>query len=312
MHNLPFIDAHMHLWDLKRLHYPWLTPPFDPDGPNGDVTRIAESYGLADYARESAGWNVCGAVHVEAGASPEHAIDETHWLQAMGRHEGRPTVIVAAAALNDPQLEAALAAHTACDIVRGIRHIVNWHPDPARSYRPRDVTRDADWQRGYALLKKYGLSFDLQAYPVQFPVLAQLIARHDETAVVINHAGMGIDLDAAGTEQWRRGMRALAQLPCVSVKLSGFGFVWQPFAADCVRQRIHEILDLFSAERVMLASDFPTDRLFADFNTTLGTLRDAIADLSRSEQLAIFAGNANRIYRMGLDLKNNQQAGAST
>ena len=75
--------------------------------------------------------------------------------------------------------------------VRGIRHIVNWHADPSRSYTPRDVTGDAAWARGFGLLSKYGLSFDLQAYPGQFAGLARLIERHPETPVIVNHAGMG-------------------------------------------------------------------------------------------------------------------------
>ncbi len=47
----PFIDAHVHLWDLKRIRYAWLTPPFSPDGPNGSVEAIAHTYLLDDYAR---------------------------------------------------------------------------------------------------------------------------------------------------------------------------------------------------------------------------------------------------------------------
>jgi len=54
MHDLPFVDAHVHLWDLKRIHYPWLTPPFGSDGPNGSVEAIARDYLLDDLPRVSA------------------------------------------------------------------------------------------------------------------------------------------------------------------------------------------------------------------------------------------------------------------
>jgi predicted TIM-barrel fold metal-dependent hydrolase len=52
----------------------------------------------------------------------------------------------------------------------------------------------------------------------------------------------------------------------------------------------------------MLASDFPTDRLFASFDATMGALADAVADFSKDERGALFARNANRIYRLGLSI----------
>src|SRR3546814_6207927 len=68
-----------------------------------------------------------------------------------------PSGIVAFAALDDPDVDALLAAHARHGGVRGIRHIVNWHADPARTYTPRDVTQDAAWQRGYSRLAQHGL-----------------------------------------------------------------------------------------------------------------------------------------------------------
>ena len=29
--NQPIVDAHMHLWDLDKIRYPWLTPPLPVD-----------------------------------------------------------------------------------------------------------------------------------------------------------------------------------------------------------------------------------------------------------------------------------------
>jgi predicted TIM-barrel fold metal-dependent hydrolase len=298
MRRLPFIDAHVHLWDLARIRYAWLSPPFADDGPNGNVASIASTYLLDDYLREAAHWNVAGVVHVEAGADPAQALAETDWLQAIADERGMPNAIVAFAALDDPDVEALLAAHGARRNVRGVRHIVNWHADPNRTYSVRDVTQDEAWQRGFALLAKYGLSFDLQAYPGQFAALAGLIERHPETPVIINHAGMGIDGDA----DWRAGISALAALPNVAVKLSGMGFVWRPLEPSAIRDRVRQAIDLFGADRAMFASDFPTDRLFAGFDRTMDLLAEAVGDFTETDRRALFAGNANRIYRLGLDV----------
>lgn len=300
MRDVPFVDAHIHLWDLDRIAYPWLTPPFADDGPNGSVAPIATSYGIADYRAEAARWTVAGAVHIDAGATPAAALDETRWLQAVADADGMPNGIVAYAALDDPNVEALLAAHAAHPNVRGIRQIVNWHADPRRTYSPRDVTGDADWARGFGWLAKYGLSFDLQAYPAQFAGLAALIARHPDTPVIVNHLGMPVESDPDGRTLWVSGMRALAALPNVAVKISGFGFVQRRWDAAAARPWVLEAIDIFGPDRCMVASDFPTDRLFGSFDHTLGALAEIVAPFSDGERRALWGRNADRIYRLGL------------
>ena len=298
MFDLPFVDAHVHLWDLARIRYPWLSPPFSDDGPNGNVERIASTYLLDDYLREAADSNVVGMVHVEAGAEPAQALAETDWLQTIADERGMPNAIVAFAALDDPGVETLLAAHAAHPNVRGIRHIVNWHADPQRTYTALDATGYDSWQRGFDLLAKYGLSFDLQCYPGQFGNVARAIARNPDTQVILNHCGMPVD----GFEQWRAQIGRLTALPNVSVKMSGFGFIDRTWWMDSIRPFALELIDRFGPDRVLLASDFPTDRLFSNFAYIFDTFTDILADFSEAERRAMFAGNANRIYRLGLDL----------
>ena len=298
--RLPFVDAHVHLWDLSHIRYPWLMPPFAEDGPNGSVEPIARDYGLDDYLADSGSWDVRGIVHVDAGADPADALKETDWLQATAEARGMPNAIIAFAALDDPEVEALLAAHAERRSVRGIRHIVNWHADPARTYTPRDVTRDEAWATGFALLGKYGLSFDLQAYPGQFAGLAPLLERHPEVPVIINHAGMMVG--EAGRDEWRTGMRALAAIPHVSVKISGIGFAFRPWTIEQMRSYVLETIELFGTDRAMFASDFPTDKLFGGFDQHLDAYDAIVADFSEDERRALFAGNANRLYRLSLTL----------
>jgi len=109
---------------------------------------------------------------------------------------------------------------------------------------------------------------------------------------------MGFD-DAA---EWRTGMALLAALPNVSVKVSGLGFAVRPWNAEKARSRVLETIDVFGTDRALFASDFPTDRLFASFEATLGMLAAAVADFGESERRALWGRNANRVYRLGLDI----------
>lgn len=299
MQDIPFVDAHVHLWDLDRLRYPWLTPPFADGGPAGNVAAIAQTYLPADYRAEAANWTLAGYVHVDAGADPTDALAETEWLERLP--EG-PNGIVAFAALDDPQLAVLLSSHAAYARVRGIRHIVNWHRDPARSYTSRDVTGDEGWAYGFALLGKYGLSFDLQCYPGQMPGLARLFEQHPEVPVIVDHLGMPVPDDPDGLAEWRAGLAALATLPQVAVKISGLGFVRQPWSAATARSMVLQAIDLFGTDRCLVASDFPTDRLFGGFDKTLSAYAEIIAPFSENERRAMWGGNADRIYRLNLEL----------
>ena len=51
---------------------------------------------------------------------------------------------------------------------------------------------------------------------------------------------------------------------------------------------------------MLFASDFPTDKLFASFAQVTETFVEVASEFGEDEQRALFAGNANRVYRLGL------------
>jgi predicted TIM-barrel fold metal-dependent hydrolase len=299
--SLPFVDAHVHLWDLSHIRYPWLTPPFR-EGPAGITQPIAVNYGLDAYLADAGKWNVRGIVHVDAGAHPDDAIKETQWLQALADRRGMPQAIVAFAALNDPKLESLLEAHAAHTNVRGIRHIVGWHPEPVRSYAARDVTLDPAWRAGFALLKNHNLSFDCQVYPSQFANMAALAARYSDIPVILNHLGMPILSDKDGETMWREGLKKLAAAPNVHIKLSGAGFIHRRWTVETIRPFLMTAIELFGPERCLVASDFPTDKLFDSFDAHLAAYHQILAEFSEAERRAMFARNAVRVYRLNLEV----------
>jgi predicted TIM-barrel fold metal-dependent hydrolase len=152
------------------------------------------------------------------------------------------------------------------------------------------------------LLAKYGLSFDLQCYPAQMVGLAPLIARHPDVPVIINHLGMPVIGDPDGIAQWRAGLETLAALPHVAIKLSGLGFIDRAWTLDSVRPFLLAAIELFGTHRCLFASDTPTDTLFAPIDRTMAAFHAIAADFSDDEQRDLFARNANRLYRLGLDL----------
>ncbi|PXA99563.1 amidohydrolase [Nostoc sp. 3335mG] len=289
----PFVDAHFHLWDKGVLDYPWLAEP--------PVAAIADDYRIADYRRETAAWNLVGAVHVDAGAYPDQGRRETDWLRGVAAGDGLPSAIVARVALDRADAEAELAWQAAQPGVRGIRHLINWHPrDAARRAYDRDLTRDPAWRRGYGLLGKYGLRFDFHGFPSQLAGLAEVARAHPDVPVVLNHLALPILSD--GLEQWREGLIAFAALPHAAIKLSGAGFVDRDLRIEVLRPIVAEVIDRFGPDRVMIATNFPTDRLAAGLDRTLSTYVALLSDLSDDQYRDIWGRNADRFYRLNLDL----------
>jgi len=296
---LPKIDAHHHLWDLQRNSYPWLTanPPLPSVA--GDVSPIAHTYDVEDYLAEAKPHNIVKSVHVDAGIASSDPFAETRWLQDVADVHGFPHAIVAGARLDAADIESILEGLQAFPNVRGIRHIVNWHVDPVKTYVDRpDLLIDPNWKKGFQLLRHYGLSFDLQLYPSQMKDAAALARTNSDIPIIVNHAGMPVDRDAGGLSEWREGMRLLAECENVFVKISGLGMVDWNWSVQSISPFISRAVDLFGFDRCMFGSNFPVDRLYSSFDTLYEAFYRICDPFSDDEKEKLFLGNAARIYRL--------------
>ncbi len=297
--DIRIIDPHVHLWDLSRARYAWLQDDPLPHNPAGDMSPIAgRNYGLDDYRADTAGWTVDKIVHVECGLPRGAQLAETDWLQGLATDGGFPQGIVAGADLTDPDLDALLEAHAARPNVRGVRQIVCWHADPAKTYTSRDLLLDPAWETGFARLARYGLSFDLQLYPSQMAAAAALADRHPDIPLIINHAGLPTDRDAAGMAVWREGLRALAARPQVSIKISGLGITDRTWSLQSTSPIVRECIDVFGVERAMFASDFPVEKVHGGFSDFYAAFDAITRHFSADERDRLFAGTAEAIYRI--------------
>lgn len=299
MDDFPIVDPHHHLWDLERFSYPWLSARPLPASIAGDVAPIAKSYLLDDYLADTARQNVVKSVHVDAGFDPSQPVEETRWLQSIADQRGFPHGVVARAELHRPDVETTLASHCRFANMRGVRHIVNWHSDPAKTYVTKpDFLTDPAWLRGFAQLKRYNLSFDLQLYPSQMADAAALAAAHGDTTIILNHAGMPVDRDPEALSLWRAGMRALGAQPNVWVKISGLGMVDWRWTEDSIRPFVLETIEIFGPDRCMFASNFPVDKLYSSFDALYDAFKSIVSDFSVGERRKLFSDTALAVYRI--------------
>ena len=93
MTDLPFVDSHVHFWDLKHptLRWVWLEPEF-VHPLMGDIDGLKRlRYAADEYIGESRFQNVTKVVHVQAALGSADPVDETRWLQEMADSHRFPT-----------------------------------------------------------------------------------------------------------------------------------------------------------------------------------------------------------------------------
>jgi predicted TIM-barrel fold metal-dependent hydrolase len=192
-----------------------------------------------------------------------------------------------------------LEEHCAFDNMRGVRQLLNWDDDPDKRFCDRsDYLTDTKWQSGYALLRKYNLSFDLQIYHPQMEDSYRLAERFSDIQIILNHTGMPIDRSPEGLRDWRRAMKRLAGAPNAACKISGLAMTNWRWTADSIRADVLGAIEAFGVDRCLFASNFPVDKLFSSYDTIFDAFKAIARNFSESERLKLFHDNAVRIYRL--------------
>jgi predicted TIM-barrel fold metal-dependent hydrolase len=293
MPDIPFVDSHVHFWDLNHptLVYTWLLKE-DVHPVLGDVRPIRqERYAGDEFAKEIRFANVSKVVHVWCGdfAGSADPVDETRWLEDEARRTGLPHAIIAFADLRDPKVETVLEGHaTASQRVCGVRS----------EYMPRDAESDQAFVRGYRSLEKFALVANLGCRWEDMTTVRDLAGSFEATTILLDHAGHPHPRDPAYLEHWRHGLTIAAERENVWCKISGFGFRDHDWTLDSIRPLVLHCIETFGVERCVMGSDWPVHKLYSSYDALLAAFAEIISDFSADEQLALFSKNAERLFRI--------------
>ena len=272
------VDAHLHIWDLERSEYAWLTPDFGPI----NATFTPEQ---AQAELEAAG--IDSAVLVQAEDSDR---DTDLMLEAAARH---PWIagVVGWVQLDDPATaERQLDRRRDEPRFRGVRHLV--HDDPREDFLLLPTVR-----RSLALLADRGLPLDVpDAWPRHLAATADLAGALPELRIVVDHLGKP-PFGGADWERWRATLAGVAAHPNTVAKVSGLQVPGRPFTVDAVRPAWEVALQLFGPERLMWGSDWPITVLVGGYGHAWDVMSSLIGELSDDEQERILCATATAVYR---------------
>ena len=283
MPKFPIVDAHVHLYDVKRLSYGWLA----------NVPKINRTYGLADFdtARDSV--MVDKLVFAEVAVDPGLHLGEAAFIQELADGDPRLCGIVAHLPLEKGvAVEADILALKKLRNVCGIRRLIETERNPA-------FCLEADFLAALRLLPKHGLTFDICIKHTAMAYALELVKRCPEVSFVLDHIGKP-DIKNGLREPWWSQMRELAKYPNVVCKVSGVitEADHQKWTADQVKPYVAHVIDSFGFERVMYGSDWTVSELTHAYPAWVGVIDEVTSGASEAELRNLYRNTAIRTYRL--------------
>lgn len=252
--DLPIIDPHHHLWDLRPMlpmlqepHHDFIAALIDAAYYTFDELQADTRGGLPG------GHNIVGTCFMECGAfynaaygEAKKVVGEVEFVNGVAAQGGsglygdyRPCHAILGHAdlrLGDgarPVLEALMAASPR---FKGIRHQAAWDADPAvlgaPFHAPEGLYRDSIFREGFRHLGELGLTFDAWVLEPQIGDVTALARAFPDQPIVLDHCGTPLNIASyrgklhENFDRWRHSIRELAQCPNVSVKLGGLAMAF--------------------------------------------------------------------------------------
>jgi predicted TIM-barrel fold metal-dependent hydrolase len=312
--DLPIIDPHHHLWDLRTFT---IQPHASFEQKVYLCEEIVEDISAAGHKVTQTVFAQCAAFYRAQGPEAMRCVGETEFVHGI-------VAMSNSGVYGDTQLCAGIFGSADLRAGKSVGEVLQAHLAASPNFRgvrtafPSDL--NDSFLEGYALLADFQLSYDNYSPDVdRLPTLAKLADRYPEVPVIVNHLGGRIDPDASADEiaRWRAGIDAIARCPNAVMKCGGAQQrveAWEPpfhmnnRASPIGSEELCELLlpfyqyaiEAFGPDRCMFESNFPVDKECVSYRTLWNTFKRIARrlGLSDAEKTAIFSGTAARVYRL--------------
>ncbi len=332
--DLPIIDPHHHLWDLRPLlgMFPEPHHPF--------IAAIAEhTYYTFDqlHTHLTSGHNIIGTAFMECGAfyngaygdalKPVGEVEYVNGVAAQSASGLYGPARYCAAIIGHADLTQGSAVGAVLDALqaaaphrfKGIRHAAAWDADPTvlgpPFHAPEGRYRENAFREGFAELGKRGLTFDAWVLEPQLPDVIDLARTFPDQPICLDHCGTPLGIASykgklhERFDIWRRHIHELAQCENVVVKLGGLAMAFcalpeegpaaghgSEHLAALWRPYIETCIEAFGPHRAMFESNYPVDYWGADYAVLWNAFKRLTRSASAEDKGALYAGTAARFY----------------
>lgn len=237
-------DPHVHFIDLQQGHYHWLRKAGDTWLNN--INQIKRNFTDIDL-QLSPPFELKNITHIEAGFDNANPERELAFVSSLMK---QASMISYLALDSEPEyFERKLSLFMLFEKFVGIR----------------DISEGSDYQRllsgnvitNLALLAEHNLLFEAQ-FNLDNSRAVELVKRFaaklPQQQIVLNHCGFP---KSDSFNAWTEGVKLLSNHQNIAVKFCGFEMLNKPVTIAFKQQVLDVLIDGFSENRVMFASNFP-------------------------------------------------------
>ncbi|WP_031527565.1 amidohydrolase family protein [Dyadobacter crusticola] len=274
------IDSHQHFWVFDEERDSWITP---------QMAAIRKNFlpeNLWPVLRQN---GVNGCVAVQAASSDS----ETEFLLQLAEANDFIKGVVGWVDLFSSDLYRKLERYSQFEKLRGFRHVAQGQPE--------GFLLQPDFIKGVGQLVAFDFTYDILIYQDQLKEAFNFAVKLPNVRFVLDHIAKP-KIKNGELKPWADDIRALAELPNVSCKVSGMVTEadlsnWEK--AD-FRPYLDTVFEAFGTERLMFGSDWPVCLLAAEYEGVKGILTDYLSMFSDAEVRQVMGKNAIDFYHLDI------------
>ena len=272
------IDSHQHFWHYEPIKHEWI---------DDEMANIRKDFLPEDLAPILHTNQVDGCVAVQADQTEE----ETNFLIALAKQHSFIKGVVGWVDLRAEHIEERLAYFQQEPIVKGFRHVLQGE-EPA-------FMLQQSFKNGISKLKDFNFTYDLLLFPQHLKSATELVKENPDQAFVIDHIAKPF-IKKGIIDGWKQDIQAIAQLPNVSIKVSGMVTEadYKNWKKEDFTPYLDVITEAFGTDRILFGSDWPVCLVAASYAEMQLIPKEYYASFSTSEQEKIFGLNAQNFYNL--------------
>ena len=284
---MKIIDTHVHVWDLEKADYPWLT---------NDDSILNRTWRIEEIENERIEAGITAGVLVQASGN----LEDTDLMLDTARRTDWINGVVAWLPLMDPKATQALLEERFLQekYFKGVRHQIHDEKDPNWLLQPEVI-------ESLKILSSYQVPYDVVGIrPEHIETVLKVARQVPGLRMVFDHLNWPPIPTKEKFGRWGELMKKAAQHKNLHAKISGLGTSsgnFQNRTADDIKPYVQFVLQHFGTDRCFCGGDWPISMLAGNYVQTWQITKDMLSSLlDDTEKTKVLFFNANEFYNLGL------------